>query len=204
MAPALARDPASSARRAPWPATRSATAAWLAVLLLPAGVAAQTPDADTASAWWGGIELGRAELRQTLAGVGSAAHGELAMAFRGGVAAGPHWRLGGELGGFTLEAGNLWDPSQGRAIAQYLALAEYHFARPGDGPFFRLAAGYASFWSNHPDEAGRSGTAAAAGFGYQFGRNDYGSFGATLGYAAGELDDLRYRGWQLGATWMSY
>ncbi len=111
----------------------------LALLLaLPPQDPEAPPDA------WAEVALGTAWIR--LDAPGAERDWTFAMDFHAGLWLGT-WGIGLRLGGFTIESGDLGDPSQGASVSEAFALLRY---RPGKDLVLSLEAGWASTTFNAP------------------------------------------------------
>jgi hypothetical protein len=124
--------------------------------------------------WWFSLRSGAGHLEPDDARGLDAEAGWL-LAFSGGYVAGAHWLLGLELGGIGFESGNVWDPSEGRALGNAFLVAEYHPALE-TGWFGQAAGGWTRYDDNDPQGAIHEGDgwAVRVGPGYEWqlaGRN---------------------------------
>ena len=81
--------------------------------------------AQDGTGFWAGADVGVASLERLYSQTDSTRDTEFAMAFRAGYALHPRLPLGVELGGWTLQEADPWDPSKGEAISTSYAIAHY-------------------------------------------------------------------------------
>jgi hypothetical protein len=143
--------------------------------------------AEDGTGFWGAVDLGAASLERRYSQTGSTRGTEFAMALRGGYAWHPRLLLGLELGGFTLEEGDLWNPSEGEGLQTFYALAHYY---PGAASKFFLRAGFGhvSYWNNRPGETDASGSGYVLGAGYEVKRWASWRLEPIIEFAAGKFD----------------
>lgn len=143
--------------------------------------------AEDGTGFWGAVDVGAASLERTYSQTGSTRKTAFAMALRGGYAWDRRLLLGLELGGFTLEEGDLWDPSKGEGIQTFYAIAHYY---PGAASkfFLRAGFGYVSNWNNRPGETGASGSGYVLGGGYEVQRWGSWRLEPIVEFAAGKFD----------------
>lgn len=182
--------------------------------LLLAACALPVPVAGTEdfSRFWGGFDLGYASLARTYSVTEATAQGKFTMALRGGIALAAGLLVGVELGGWTLQGSNMWDPATGEAISTRFLIAQvYPLAR--QTLFLRGGAGRVEYWNHRPGENGASGAAGIVGLGWDFPLGAAGLyFTPSIDYSRGGYDgatsppgvvqDQRYRAFsvRLGLT----
>jgi hypothetical protein len=129
----------------------------------------------SSSGFWGGIDVGYARLSRLYSVSSASSEGQFTMALRGGIAIDPQLLLGIELGGWTIESADLWNPAKGEAISTRFLIAQY---RPMEDSRFFLRGGGGSvvYWNHRPGEDGASGTGYFVGLGYDI---PYGAPGAA-------------------------
>ena len=164
---------------------------------------------DSGLRFWGGFDLGYASLARSYSVTERTNQGKLTMAFRGGVAINPRLLAGIELGGWTIEGSDLWDPAKGEAIGTRFLVAQYYpVARSAF--FVRGGGGRVVYWNNRPGENGANGAGRIVGAGYDIALNatgvlafltpsaDY-SWGGYNGATSppGVVQDQRYRAFSL-------
>lgn len=129
--------------------SRSLAPAALLLALVASAGRAQDTRAVAAGAeprWWGDLRAGAARLTGSEAPFDHQRSG-WRLEFSGGVKVGLDLWLGLKLGGVSLEVGNRNDPSEGEAVSEVFALAEYH---PGGrrGFFAGIGAGWSRYGNN--------------------------------------------------------
>lgn len=121
----------------------------------PAAALGDDPVPGARGPWWFGLDAGFARV-DTDRGPRPNAEDGWTLAFRGGVLVSEEWRVGLELGGIAFEAGDLWDPSKGRALSDVLLLGEYHLS-PDGGWFLHGGVGWVSYRDNSAPALSREG-----------------------------------------------
>jgi len=142
------------------------------------------------SLFWGGFDVGYASLARSYSVTADTRESKFTMALRGGIALDRRLLLGIELGGWTIQGGNVWDPAQGEAISTRFLIAQgYPLAHSSF--FLRGGGGRVVYWNNRPGEEGASGSGWIVGAGYdlpvKLPGSDKASFYLTpsLDYSAG-------------------
>lgn len=181
-------------------------------LALIVAAAAGSAAAEDGTGFWFGADVGIASLKRSYSQTGSTQDAEFAMTFRGGYAWHPRLLLGVELGGFTLEEGDLFDPSKGEGIRTLYLMGQY-YPGPASQFFLKVGLGDVKYWNNRPLENGASGTGYVLGAGYELARWGSLSFAPAIDYSEGKFDgaisppgvtqDQRYRAvtFRLGVTY---
>ena len=106
--------------------------------------------------------------------------------------------VGLELSGWTLESGNLSDPSKGEAINQLFVVAQYYPIIDLD-LFLKAGGGYTSYWNNQPGTAGRMrGTGFTFGGGYDYHIQNHWALVPFLLFGIAETAGDDHHGWALG------
>jgi len=147
-----------------------------ALALLACALTARAQDAETEdfgppesvarpSLFWGGFDLGYASLARSYSATSPTREGTFTMALRGGIVLDPRLLLGAELGGWTIENSQLWDPSQGEAISTRFLIVQYA-PLPFSSLFVRAGGGRIRYWNNRPGEDGASGSGGIVGLGF--------------------------------------
>jgi hypothetical protein len=167
---------------------------------------AQAQGAEGLRPWWVELQMGYGSTELT-SDLGRAGHkGTFTLAFRGGRSFGERLRVGLELGGWLLEAGNIWDPSKGERVSQVAVIAQL---RPVvDLPLFvEAGAGLAYYTNNRPLEFGSRGTGWTVGAGWGFSLTRTVHLAPSVNVSGGRLRDidnvlvsetgLRYSAWDL-------
>lgn len=154
---------------------------------------------STTGGFWGGVELGAGNIRRSA----YATHTDttIYMAFKGGYAVSERLLLGAELGGYTLEAGDLWDPSKGEGLSQVFLIAQYYLWPIREGWYIKGGGGYVSYWNNNPGGLEDNGWGALFGFGYDWRTEGFGNFGPLLSFDYGKAGDIDYRAVALALSW---
>jgi len=121
--------------------------------------------------------------------VSSRSKGGFAMGLEGGYAFNPVFSVGLRLGGCTLEASNLNDPSKGESLSQFFAIVRVYPWR-GHRLFLRGGAGSLRLTNNHTLEVGGSGTGLLLGVGYEFPIHKRFRIAPVVDFTRGKLDDV--------------
>jgi hypothetical protein len=150
----------------------------------------QAEDSPVARPWWFGMNLGYGQLRLTSDQDRGASQGTFALAIHGGGKVGKRFRIGVELGGWTLEASNLQDPSVGVAVSNLLMLLDV--LPVYDVPVYvRVGAGWARHWTNRTLDFGSDGWAWKAGAGYDIELGNSFNLTPACSFSSGYLSDIR-------------
>jgi hypothetical protein len=138
-------------------------------LLLALACALPAPAAGTQefSRFWGGFDVGYASLARTYSVTEPTTQGKFTMALRGGIALAPSFLVGIELGGWTIQGSDMWDPATGEAISTRFLIAQV-YPLAGQGLFLRGGGGRVEYWNHRPGENGASGSAGIVGLGWDF------------------------------------
>ena len=166
----------------------------LAVLLLAPSSAA----ADSGG-FWAGAEFGVGSMwrSSTVTNKDSTIY----MAFKGAYVFSERLLLGIELGGHTLEAGNLWDPSKGAGFSQVMLLAQYYLQPVRSGWYVKGAAGTVNYWDNNPGAQGESGTGVTIAVGHEWRTESLGNVGPLISFDYGNVGNTDYRAIALALSW---
>jgi hypothetical protein len=119
----------------------------------------------TSAGFWGDVDAGYGILKRSYSVSSNTSQGAFSLAFSGGYAWDPRLLVGVELGGWTLQGSNLWDPSKGEGIETVFAVARY-YPIPDSPLFVKGGGGLVKYWNNQPGENGASGWGGVLGVGY--------------------------------------
>jgi hypothetical protein len=109
--------------------------------------------------------LGYGILKRSNSGSGDANQSAFSLAFGAGYTWDPRLVLGVELGGWTLQGSDLWDPAKGEGIETIFGVARYYPSR--QSPLFvKGGAGVVKYWNNVPGANSGNGWGGALGVGY--------------------------------------
>ncbi len=122
---------------------------------------------DEGGFWWAGANLGAASLERTYTVTPKTRDSAFTLALELGYAWHPQLLLGVELGGWTLEAGDLWDPARGEGIQTLYLIARY-YPRETSTLFVKGGYGNVSHWIHRFNEGGGSGHGGVLGVGKDF------------------------------------
>ena len=149
--------------------------------------------------WWVGLEAGggvvKRDRRET------STDSAIYLSFKGGLAVTEHLLLGIELGGYTLESGNLWDPAEGAGISKSLFVAQVYPSACRTGWYGKVGGGYLSYWDHDPDGQEGNGWGATAAIGYDFSLGGFGSLGPLVSLSYGDAGALRHQALALALGW---
>ena len=115
--------------------------------------------------FWGEIDAGYGILKRSYSVSGNTNQGAFSLALSGGYAWDPRLLLGVELGGWTLQGSNLWDPSKGEAIETIFGIARY-YPIPQSPLFVKGGGGLVKYWNDAPGANDASGWGTVFGVGY--------------------------------------
>ena len=111
------------------------------------------------------------------------------MAFSGGLVLDEHWLVGLELAGLGLQAGDYWDPTEGRALSDTFFITEYHPSLEG-GWYLHAGAGLLKYWNNAIG-AGQhegSGPGMRLGVGYEWPAGERWHWGILAPWTTGTIE----------------
>lgn len=152
--------------------------------------------------WWLGINLGYGQVNLTSDQAHYGNQGAFALAFHGGRKLGTHFRVGAELGAWSLEATNQsnsfdWEESDLRnapweksGLTHLSGVIDF-LPVPSLPVYARVGAGWASHWSNRLFESGSSGWSWKAGGGCSIRVGDRFTLTPAFNYSQGYLGDIR-------------
>ena len=153
----------------------------LGLAAVPAGAA----EPRAGGFWWGGMDVGAASLERRYTRTPKTRDSTFSLALQVGYAWDPRLLLGVELGGWTLEAGHLWDPDRGEGIQTLYLIARY-YPREGSDVFVKAGYGNVSHWIQRINEDGGSGHGGVLGLGKDFGTGGRWHVTPSVEYAWGE------------------
>ncbi len=147
--------------------------------------------------FWEGIDVGAGSLQRS-SDLYDEDDTHFFLGFKGGYFLSPKFLIGLELSGWLLEASNLWDPTEGEGLSQYLLIARYYPKRDA-GWFAKAGGGYVDHWNHRPGE-----TASGTGWGFTFGAGydfvigeDY-AISPFASYSFGDADDQEHNAVTIG------
>jgi hypothetical protein len=175
------------------------TTVLLLVLVLVLTSACAGAAESAAGGFWGGVELGAGNIQRST--TASSTDTTIYMAFKGGYALSERLLLGAELGGYTLGAGDLWDPSKGEGLSQVFLVAQYYLQPMRAGWYVKGGAGYVSYWNNSLGGTDDNGWGALFGLGYDWRTDGLGTLGPLLTFDYGKAQDSDYRAVALALSW---
>ena len=146
-------------------------------------------EAEGSDPWWVEFQLGygSTELISDLGRGGN--RGAATIASRGGRAFGERFRMGLEIGGWLLESGDIWDPSEGESLSDIALIAQ--LTPFTDLPLFAEAgAGLTMYTNNQPLEFGSWGAGWTVGAGWPFIISRTFRFVPTVHASVGFLRDI--------------
>jgi hypothetical protein len=133
--------------------------------MLLAGTPGWTQDRPERSGFWASVQFGYGALDYFSDQEPQRREGTFALAFDVGGTPSRSLRLGVELGGWLMEASDVWDPTTGVSISQLVAFAEV-YPWPARGVFLKAGAGRATYTNHHPLQFGSSGWGGTVGIGW--------------------------------------
>ena len=146
-------------------------------------------DRYTRGGFWAGWQGGHGSLHRSSSESPSSKTDCFTMAFKLGYTPVPPVRLGIELGGWLVEAGNLNNPEKGEGLAQYNLILQV-YPRFVDRLYLRAGGGPAVYWNNHPLQFGSSGWGGTLGAGYEIPVERKVSVTPEFHYSEGTLADV--------------
>lgn len=175
----------------------------LVAAIMLCGVALPARGAESAEApgggVWVGLELGAASLRRSAPE--ALTESTWYMSFKGGFAATERLLVGMEIGGYTLEAGDLWDSSEGEGVSQVFVVGQYYFDPRRAGWYLKGGGGYVSYWNNRPNGLEDTGWGVTAALGYDWRTTGLGTIGPVVGIGYGKASDLDHKAVSLALSW---
>lgn len=116
--------------------------------------------------FWAGIDIGVGNLSLEPEVAKSSTGTHLYLGFQGGYTLHPQLQVGIEAGGWNIEAGNIWNPSEGEGLMQLFAVARYW---PAAAPklFVKLGGGSVTHWNNEQGAGKGTGSGYCLGIGYE-------------------------------------
>lgn len=151
--------------------------------------AVQAEDSVRDRPWWAGMSMGYGYVSLSSDQSPGDDQGTFAFSLHGGRKLGRNVRIGFEVGGWLLEAGNLHDPMVGRGVGAIGPFVDL-FPSKRIPIFLHLGAGWADYTSSRPLDFGSSGWAWWAGLGYEFPVGNRVTLSPRLRYASGQVGDV--------------
>ena len=138
------------------------------------------------SPWWASFEVGGGVITPTSDQQKGGAKTRLALGFAGGYQPSDWLRIGAHLNGWTLQAGNLYDPTKGVGVSNLGGILD---VMPSQRYrlFARGGFGLSMYASNHPDGVDGHGSGWEAGSGYEIPIRGQIWLAPTVEYASGGL-----------------
>ena len=155
-----------------------------------------TNESDQAGVWVG-VDIGGGNVKTSIEGdnENESAH---YLSFKALYRLDPHYLVGFELSGWTLESGNLWNPSKGEGISQAFVVTQF-YPKVDSGLFLKAGGGYASHWNNRSGETRRrSGLGITFGGGYDYPVQDDWVLTPFMAFSIAETDNEDHEAWALG------
>ena len=159
-----------------------------ATFLWAAPAAAQ--NGPTRHGFWADVEFGYGQLEMSSDQEPLTRQSVFTLNFALGGWLNPHLRLGGELGGWLLEAFDVWDPSKGESVSQVRAIAQV-YPWQERGFFLKAAVGQAIYTNEHPFEFDSKGWGGTIGAGYDLRVSDGFSLTPVVTFNQGTLGQVR-------------
>ena len=163
---------------------------FLGVCLLPLVSAQQSAAPGHArpqsSPWWASFEAGAGSINLTSDQQRGSSQTRGALGFAGGYQPSDWLRVGMHLNGWTLQAGNLYDPTKGVGVSNLGGIIDLMPSRK-----YRLFArggfGLSMYSNNHPSGFDGNGPGWEAGGGYEFPVRGRIGLAPMVEYASGQL-----------------
>lgn len=152
--------------------------------------------------FWGGIELGVGSVHLNADDVST--DSVLYLNFKFGAVLSKQWILGIELGGYSLEYGNLNDPSEGAGISQIFLVAQYYFKEEQNSWYVKAGGGYLSLWDNNEPKLEESGIGTMVGLGYNWQTKGWGCLGPLVIIGYGKTGNLDHTSITIALNWSSF
>jgi len=147
---------------------------------------------------WGGIDVGAGFLKQSFDKGDDDDDTFFFLGFKGGYTINPHFLIGLELSGWTLEASNSQDPDEGKGISQVFLITQWYPSKKS-GLFAKAGGGYVNNWSNKPNEPSRkSGWGLTVGGGYDYLLDEAIALTPFVTFSYGETGNWDYKAITLG------
>jgi hypothetical protein len=115
-----------------------------------------------------------------------------AMGFYGGYSPLRELRIGLNLSGWSIEAGDLYDPLEGIGIGNTYVQVELFPFRKLNHLFLNLEGGISNYRNNHLDGYIARGTGTKFGLGYEYEAAKHTGLSLTVNYCTGHFDDVLY------------
>lgn len=165
------------------------------VMLLPATTLAQRPastpeDAGGSPVWFAALALGYGRLDVDSDQTADDAQGAFTLSLRGGRAFGERVRVGLDVAGWLIEAGNTSDPSKGASVSVTNLFVQY---LPATGAHLYLegGAGFTHYTDNAPDAFGADGLGWTLGAGFERVVSDQVRLVPSVQWSGGRFRDTR-------------
>ena len=140
--------------------------------------------------WWVSMDMGEGQLKLNSDQQDGSRVPTFAIAFQFGHQAGKFARAGVDVGGWTLQAFNLNDPTVGESVGNVMGVVDVFPLRRG--MFVRGGLGWASYTNNQPTGSNGTGFAWKTCAGYEFSLGRSFRLVPIVGYSAGGLGDAIY------------
>lgn len=190
----------------------------VAAFTVPAAIAAQdarhaaqeagraAPDSIGSPVWFAAIALGYGRLSVRSDQGTAPDHGAFTLSLRVGRAINDRLRVGLDVAGWLIEAGDVADPSKGASVSVTDLFAQV-FPSPVVPFYVELGGGYAKYTDNAPDAYGADGLGWTIGVGYELGVADRVRIVPSAQWSSGRFRDtgnmlltrtgLEYQVWDL-------
>jgi hypothetical protein len=130
----------------------------------PVAIAAQ--DSTGGPSWFAAIALGYGRLAVRSDQATAPDHGAFTLSLRGGRVINDRLRLGLDVAGWLIEAGDVADPSKGASVSVTDLFVQL-FPSSAVPLYVELGGGYAKYTDNAPDAYGADGLGWTIGVGYE-------------------------------------
>ena len=140
--------------------------------------------------WWVSMDMGEGQIKLSSDLQDEKRVPTFAIGFQFGHQAGKFARAGVDVGGWTLQAFDLNDPTVGESVGNVMGVVDVFPLRRG--LFARGGLGWSSYTNNQPTGANGTGFAWKTGAGYEFPLGRSFRLVPIVTYSAGSLGDANY------------
>lgn len=148
------------------------------------------PDSTSGPVWFASIALGYGRLSVRSDQATAPDHGAFTLSLRGGRAINERLRVGLDVAGWLIEAGDVADPSKGASVSVTDLFAQV-FPSSAVPWYVELGGGYAKYADNAPDNFGADGLGWTIGVGYELGEADRVRIVPSAQWSNGRFRDTR-------------
>ena len=166
----------------------------VAVVIFFTTPAAFAEERNIRRGFWGGIDVGAGYLMQSFDEEDDEEDIHFYIAFKGGYTINPHFLIGLELSGWTIEPTDPYDPTEGEAIMQIFFISQL-YPKKESGLFAKVGGGYVDKWRNNQygKTTRKEGWGLVVGGGYDFYINEKVAVSPFANFSYGQAEDLNYK-----------